>query len=482
MDLGGTFCYNRNENGEISGDAMSLIDPRITQSLPCSAGTSGEEALSDSPESLALRPPVDDYAASGTAASRISKMQNVAEVVQAIQASSLGASGSSVSSSAKGLSLGAAARVMSKGQVGCKSVWEFPTGGGVSSSPRIAPDGSIVVGSRDGKVYSIREGKKNWEFTTGDEVLSSPCFGPDGTAYIGSNDGKVYALKDGREAWSVQTTKPVETTPFLASDGMLYAGSKDGSVYFIKEGEVKFGHYLDDWPKSTIVGPDNTIYVGSYTGLIIALKPGKKLLSGSPKVKKLWQYATGNGLQPSNSYPVMAKDGTLFVGSGDGKLYAIKEGKEQWIFQVEKAIDGAPCLGPDGTVYVGSDNGKVYAVKDGIKSWEFSTGGKVKASPCLGPDGTVYAGSEDGKVYAIKNGLKLWEFQTGGTIDSSPCIDPDGTVYIGSNDGKVYALRAQAFEERAEDEEALQENRKSSVEKDDTWIVIDGVKIPVKKG
>ena len=38
-------------------------------------------------------------------------------------------------------------------------------------------------------------GVKLWEFETGRDVVSSPAIGSDGTVYVGSDDGKLYAIK-----------------------------------------------------------------------------------------------------------------------------------------------------------------------------------------------------------------------------------------------------------------------------------------------
>ena len=75
-------------------------------------------------------------------------------------------------------------------------LWEFETGHWVSSSPAIGSDGTVYVGSYDGKLYAINpNGTKNWEFVIGDDVRSSPAIGSDGTVYVGSDDGKLYAIK-----------------------------------------------------------------------------------------------------------------------------------------------------------------------------------------------------------------------------------------------------------------------------------------------
>ena len=95
----------------------------------------------------------------------------------------------------------------------------------------------------------------------------------------------------------------------------------------------------------------------------------------------------------------------------------------------------SPAIGSDGTVYVGSGDNKLYAIngKSGAKLWEFETGSFVLSSPAIGSDGTVYVGSYDTKLYAIngKSGVKKWECETGGGVTSSPAIGSDGTVYVG---------------------------------------------------
>jgi outer membrane protein assembly factor BamB len=62
----------------------------------------------------------------------------------------------------------------------------------------------------------------------------------------------------------------------------------------------------------------------------------------------------------------------------------------------------SPAIGPDGTVYVGSDDGNIYAVSPaGVVQWTFQTGGRVMASPAVDSNGIIYAGSDDFYFYAI---------------------------------------------------------------------------------
>src|ERR1700752_2968510 len=113
----------------------------------------------------------------------------------------------------------------------------------------------------------------------------------------------------------------------------------------------------------------------------------------------------------------------------------------KWDFGIGDGGPSAPAIASDGTIYIGSNDRKLYALKpDGTKKWEFATGGKVQSSPAIGSDGKIYIGSLDNKLYAVKpDGKKVWEFETGGLVTSSPAIAPDGAIYFGSWDHKLYA-------------------------------------------
>jgi outer membrane protein assembly factor BamB len=132
------------------------------------------------------------------------------------------------------------------------------------------------------------------------------------------------------------------------------------------------------------------------------------------------------------------------VGSYDKKVYALnpKNGTQKWAFTTFGEVESSPAIGPDGTIYVGSDEGTLYALNpDGTKKWAFSTWNGYFSSPAIGADGIIYAGSNDGKLYAINgDGTQKWAFTTGGPVRSSPAVSPDGSIYVGSNDRKLYAI------------------------------------------
>ena len=67
----------------------------------------------------------------------------------------------------------------------------------------------------------------------------------------------------------------------------------------------------------------------------------------------------------------------------------------------------SPAVGKDGTIYIGSAGGSLYAVNSiGRETWAFPTGGEVYSSAAIGKDGTIYFGSNDGNLYAVSSGSR----------------------------------------------------------------------------
>ena len=103
----------------------------------------------------------------------------------------------------------------------------------------------------------------------------------------------------------------------------------------------------------------------------------------------------------------------------------------------------------DGIVYVGSGDGRVYALNasDSSVVWYYTTGGDVASSPAVA-DGMVFVGSHDGKVYALNasDGAFIWNYDTGELVVSSPAV-ANGMVYVGSYNHHFYAFGSSSSEQ-----------------------------------
>jgi len=65
-------------------------------------------------------------------------------------------------------------------------------------------------------------------------------------------------------------------------------------------------------------------------------------------------------------------------------------------------VESSPIVDLDRTIYIGSWDGRVYAINpDGTQKWFFTTGDQVPSSPALGQAGFIHIGSNDTNFYTI---------------------------------------------------------------------------------
>ena len=170
-----------------------------------------------------------------------------------------------------------------------------------------------------------------------------------------------------------------------------------------------------------------------------------------------WSFVTGKGVF---STPVVGPDETVYVGSADTYFYAVgRNGKLRWRFKTGEIIDSAAVLGRGGTVTFGSGDEYIYralgeapAEPDATDALALQGQPADRAGPAvnwwegnvtMGPGGVLYAGNTGGAEYAINpDGRERWVFGTGNSVWSNAAIAGDGTVYFGSLDLFVYAVTA----------------------------------------
>ena len=314
----------------------------------------------------------------------------------------------------------------------------------------------ITVGSDDGKVH-FTDGNNVWDYQTNGKVQAIPTVGPDGTVYIGSMDGRFYAIEGSSNGWESQYWSKVgrDNKHRSSVDGMPWIRtrsyndteavglSKNGDILYVGLGQF-LGAYegiVEKWHESisgidelfgAVTVGEEMLYVTSTGGKLYAVNES----NGSVE----WSFDTGGSIYASAA---IAADGTLYVGDGN-YLYAITpDGTEKWRFRTNGNIKASAAIGKDGTIYVGSEF--FYAINpDGSKKWSFATGDKIIVSPAIGSDGTLYFGAFDNKFYALEpNGSLKWAADVVGYVTASPAIAPDGTIYFATDGGKVYAYTPQ---------------------------------------
>jgi outer membrane protein assembly factor BamB len=185
-----------------------------------------------------------------------------------------------------------------------------------------------------------------------------------------------------------------------------------------------------------------------------------------------WTAQTGPTIKGS---PALGHDGTVYVPSMNGKLYAVapptnpavKVGTIRWAFRFAEypgkkqpvvshsppaGADGigtgaSAMVGPDGSIYIGANNSVFYAISpDGHLEWLFEAEREIAgiwSTAALSADNsTIYFGANKGGIYALNrlDGSLRWQYFIVGSIYSSPALDATDTLYTGSTVGHVIAL------------------------------------------
>jgi len=309
--------------------------------------------------------------------------------------------------------------------------WCFAAGRRITSSPAVAPDGTVLFGSEGDGFYALNpDGTSRWRYPLKSRVFDAPTIGGFGTVHFLTREGDFYSLyMDGTVSWR-------QHVGVGSSSSSRVATLSQGSVIYCPAGGLRAfdaqGNLV--WRRGSggavAVGVDGTLYF-----------VGDSVQAVHPDGTAYWSSAVFYG--PNRSPPALGADGTIYWLDTHGALSAFNpEGSLRWT----SPLDGtypltSPVIGPNGTIYCGAKRG-LYAVgPDGNVKWHFATPDEIRSTAAVAADGTIIFGCDDHMLYALDpNGSLLWARGTGGHVRTSPTIAPDGTIYFGSSDHCLYAL------------------------------------------
>lgn len=145
--------------------------------------------------------------------------------------------------------------------------------------------------------------------------------------------------------------------------------------------------------------------------------------------------------------PVIGENGTIYVGSENGNLYAVNpDGSLKWIFDTRGEINATPEIGSDGTIYVTSTPDKLFAINpDGTEEWSMELGKDNKLLG-VGGDDTIYvkhsvklvnnASIKENFTAINPDGSIKWNYSAKSIAADSLAIAEDGTIYMVSAEQK----------------------------------------------
>ena len=243
--------------------------------------------------------------------------------------------------------------------------WKFETGDVVHASPAYA-DGVIYVGSWDGKFYAIEAvtGAQRWSFQAGVDLsihnqqgFQSSAAVVDGVVYVGCRDAHLYALdaKTGDKRWEFLAGLSWINTSPAVRDGKVYVATSDSALIHALDAATGKEIYQKQaksiiWGSLSLAG--DAFVVSQFNGSL----EGRDLQSGDV----LWSFTTD-----------AAKKNEGWVLNSDGGVNNSLVYQSNWLEEPATAMARMFSVGSfvatptiaNGVVYVGSTDGKVYAIE-----------------------------------------------------------------------------------------------------------------------
>ncbi len=243
-----------------------------------------------------------------------------------------------------------------------RRLWSIDLGA-TGTTPVRGSRGTVYVQDVGGSLHAISAsaegGRERWRTRVGDGVsYASAKLGRDGAVLTTVGD-ELVSVRDlggsGRVAWRFRAKADVEVSPAVAADGTIVLGTNDAFQYGIapsgrERWRWKREVYTYSSPAATA---DGKVRFGDHRGRLITLDgPTGRLLRVDRGHGQVW------------GGPAVSRRGTVAFTGHPGEVFAIAaSGRRVLHVTGVGLIDSTPAFGPDGTLYVGSEDGRLLALR-----------------------------------------------------------------------------------------------------------------------
>jgi outer membrane protein assembly factor BamB len=367
----------------------------------------------------------------------------------------------------------------------------------ICGTPSIDQNGIIYISTNMSKVYAydISNGQQKWQVAINDGVLSDVAIDNNKQVYVTSQKAlNIIDSSNGLLTWTYLINSSsiigINSTPTIDSSNNVCFGGFDGSYNYLYS--INCATRTFNWKYKTYYGGaiknipmisnNQNIYFGANDGYIYDLSGNGPDISTQPIVPMHMMNPQHTGITsyygPNNTPTLtwtksfgatnlyvspsvgIASDGTLYIGSNDGYVYALdpnglttKWAKQvnntdyNYLFTSPNSLYTTPAIGKNGTIYIGSNEGYLFALEpiNGNIKWKYNAGYPLQSSPILDTNDNIYFGAGQ-SVFSITDGLDraysrwLAPFDTSANVNSSPALGQNGFLYFGSDDGYLYAV------------------------------------------
>jgi outer membrane protein assembly factor BamB len=294
--------------------------------------------------------------------------------------------------------------------------WEFKTGWFVSS-PAIGADGTVYVGSADGNVYALvgsssgglansawPKFRANARNTAMVQLAGPPRINEepaDSRIAVGSTN-RIGVLAEGALPLSYQWYFQDRVMPQATNNVLVWSGVElgQGGDYSVTISNA-LGMVTSQVAR-VVVGYALSVSRDGQAGSV-HLNPDQAVYDAGSRVELRAEAFSGHTFQRWSG-DLTVSDNPLFLTMDSNKKlvaeFALDTTVLKWVFATQGPIETCPAIGTDGTVFIVSKDGRLYALDGatGTNKWQFNTGGLSSLAVIfinllvVGAANTVYLG------------------------------------------------------------------------------------------
>ncbi len=237
--------------------------------------------------------------------------------------------------------------------------------GGQVLSPAIAGRNRVYVADLAGHLTALtvtgEDHRRIWTIDVGGPDYASATVGQNGTIYTASKDDLVAVRDLGASAailWRLHTARLVEVSNAVGPDGTVVLGTNNDMEFGVTPaGKLAWAFDVHDYTySSSIVRPNGIGYFGDNLGRLhlVDSRTGKIALTIAP---------LGAGNESIWTSVAVDAVGDFYWATTKGNIYGYDaSGRQLLHVSAQDSIDSYPALGADGTLYVATTGGELYAI------------------------------------------------------------------------------------------------------------------------
>jgi outer membrane protein assembly factor BamB len=304
--------------------------------------------------------------------------------------------------------------------------WSYRAGAPLAAPPAIGPDGTVVVGSVDGYLHSLRrDGSFQWGYTLRGPIVGRPAIAANGQVFAAADPNGLYALEpDGTLAWVSNIAGGVTSPAVVDGEQRVWVTTGQGTLLGFSShgGVVGFAH----------VGSARTLGPAALAG------GGVAIASVNGDLKIAGQRApAAHAVATAPVVELQSGADALFVLDGEGLArFDTAAGEERWsrtdVARVACSLPALVVVDEYGLGWLSPRGELVAHVAFAV--------GRHRSIACLANGAVLVADDAGSLVWLEASGIKARGTLPEGRLVS---LDPtrDGLLVAAYRDGRVVALR-----------------------------------------